>query len=79
MLRVAQSDAPIELIELDDPFEGAISAKRTGEPGFVHVSGISDAIMAALSRGVDLVIPARLYEQIRSDLPAELPPYIKIR
>ncbi|RNL77485.1 hypothetical protein [Nocardioides marmorisolisilvae] len=73
------SDAPIELVALDVPFAGAISAQRKGEPSFEHVNGVSDAIMAALSRGVDLVIPRRVFEEIRDDLPQELPSYIKIR
>jgi hypothetical protein len=73
------SDAPIELVALDHPDEGVISARRTGEPTFLYVQGISDAIMAALARGVDLVVPADLFEQIRSDFPPDLPPYIKVR
>jgi len=44
------SHAPVELIALDDPFDGVISARRAGEPSFLYVNGISDAIMAALMR-----------------------------
>ena len=40
---------------------------------------MADAIMAALSRGVDLVVPAKLFAEIRDDFPPDLPPYIKIR
>jgi hypothetical protein len=73
------SDAPIELVALDHPYEGVISARRAGEPSFLYVQGISDAIMAALRRGVDLVVPADLFEQIRCDFPPDLPSYIKVR
>ena len=43
--------SPIELIAPDD--YGGISARRDGEPSFTGVSGIGDAIMAAMTRGVD--------------------------
>jgi hypothetical protein len=69
------SDAPIELIALDEPYEGAISARRDGDPGFSHVHDVADGIMAALSRNVDLIVPA----EIRDSFPPELPPYIKVR
>jgi hypothetical protein len=69
---------PIELIALDDPYEGVISARRVGEPHFRWVNGVSDAIMTALSRGVDLVVPHDLFAQIRSDFPPDLPSYIKV-
>lgn len=72
------SDAPIELIALDEPYEGVISARRDGE-SFSHVQDVADAIMAALERGVDLVVPRDLFNQIRDDFPPELPPYIKVR
>jgi hypothetical protein len=72
-------DAPIELIALDEPYEGVISAHREGEPSFSHVEDIADAIMAALARGVDLVVPADLFSEIRGDFPPDLPPYIKVR
>jgi hypothetical protein len=72
------SDAPIELIALDDPHEGVISARRSGEPSFLYVNGVSDAITAALTRGVDIVVPVGLFEQIRSELPPDLPSYIKV-
>jgi hypothetical protein len=71
-------DAPIELIALDSPYDGVIAACRRGEPSFLWVNGVSDAIMAALSRGVDLVVPAEMFAKIREDFPPELPPYIKI-
>jgi hypothetical protein len=35
--------------------------------------------MAALSRDVDLVIPAELFAELRQDLPPGLPSCIKIR
>jgi hypothetical protein len=70
---------PIELIALDDPYEGVISARRVGEPDFRWVNGVSDAIMAALSRDVDLVISPDLFAQIRSEFPPDLPSYIKVR
>ena len=72
-------DAPVELIALDEPYEGVISARRAGEPSFSHVQDVADAIMAALARGVDLVVPAALFDEIRSEFPPDLPPYIKIR
>ena len=73
------SEAPIELIALDAPHEGVISARRDGEPGFSHVQDVADAIMAALGRGVDLVVPAAMFAEIRSSFPPELPSYIKVR
>ena len=73
------SGAPIELIALDRPYPGTITAQREGDPTFTHVHGAGDAIMAALSRGVDLVIPAELFAKIQQDLPPDLPSYIKIR
>jgi hypothetical protein len=73
------NDAPIELIALDEPYEGVISARLAGEPSFSHVQDIGDAIMAALARGVDLVVPSDLFDEIRDDFPRDLPPYIKVR
>ncbi len=73
------SDAPVELIALDEPYEGVISARREGEPSFSHVQDVADAIMAALARGVDLVVPADLFNEIRDSFPPHLPPYIKVR
>jgi hypothetical protein len=70
--------APIELIALDTPYDGVIAAYRRGEPDFLWVNDVSDAIMAALSRGVDLVVPAVMFAQIRDEFPPELPPYIKV-
>jgi hypothetical protein len=52
---------------------------RDGEPSFLYVNGVSDAIMAALNRGVDLVVPSELFDQIRSEFPSDLPPYIQVR
>jgi hypothetical protein len=71
--------APIELLVLDQPFPGNITARREGEPSFTHVQGIADAMMAALSRGVDLIIPAELVSQMEDDLPPRLPDWVKIR
>jgi hypothetical protein len=73
------SDAPVDLIALDEPYQGVISARREGEPGFSHVQGIADGIMAALGRGVDLVVPVALFDEIRDSFPPDLPPYIKVR
>jgi hypothetical protein len=73
------SDAPVELMALDEPYEGVISARREGEPGFTHVQDVADAIMAALSRGVDVIVPVAMFERIRDDFPPDLPPYIKVR
>jgi hypothetical protein len=55
-----------------------MSARRDGEPSFTGVEGVADAIMAALSRGVDLVVPSELFNHNCDDLPPDLPPYIKI-
>lgn len=74
----ADDRAAIELIALDTPYDGVIAAYRRGEPDFLWVNGVSDAIMAALSRGVDLVVPAEMFATIREDFPPELPPYIKV-
>ena len=73
------SDAPIELVALDEPYEGVGSARRDGEPGFSRVQGVADAILATLSRGVDLIVPAAMFAEIRDSFPPELPPYIKVR
>jgi hypothetical protein len=73
------SDAPVELIALDGPYEGVISARREGEPSCSHVQDVADAIMAALARGVDLVVPAALFHEIRGDFPPDLPPYVTVR
>jgi hypothetical protein len=72
------SDAPVELIAVVDA-DGRLSARRDGEPSFTGVQGVADAIMSALSRGVDLVVPRELFEQHRADFPPDLPPYIRIR
>jgi hypothetical protein len=72
-------DSPVELDTIDVPYEGVISARRDGEPDFLWVQGIGDAIMSALARGVDLVVPARIFAELRDDFPPDLPPYIKIR
>jgi hypothetical protein len=71
------SSEPVELIALDEPAESLISARRIGEPTFAHVQGIADAMTAALSRGVDLVIPKQLYAGLREVLPPELSQWIK--
>ena len=70
--------APIELIALDTPYQGVIAAYRQGEPDFLWVNGVSDAIMAARSRGVDLVVPAAMFAEIRQEFPPKLPPYIRV-
>ena len=72
-------DAPIELLALDQPRPGLIAARRVGEPSFSHVQDIGDAMMAAMSRGVDLIIPAAIADVVMRDLPLELPNWIKIR
>jgi hypothetical protein len=72
------SDAPVELLTVVDE-DGRMSARREGEPSFTGVEGVADAIMAALARGVDLVVPQQLFNEIRNDFPPELPPYIKVR
>jgi len=43
------------------------------------VNGVSDAIMAALARGVDSVVPRELFDQIWVEFPPELPKYVNIR
>jgi hypothetical protein len=72
-------DAPIVLVALDHPHEGVISAYRDGEPSFVWVNGIGDAIMAAHARGVDLIVPAHIYSELGDEFPPDLPGYIQIR
>jgi hypothetical protein len=72
-------EAPIELLALDRPSDGMISARREGEPSFVGVQDIGDAMMAAMARGVDLVIPAALADELLRGLPRDLPEWIKIR
>jgi hypothetical protein len=56
-----------------------MTARREGEPSFTGVEGVADAIMSALSRGVDLVVPSELLKQNRGDFPPDLPPYIRVR
>lgn len=70
--------APIELIQVVDD-DGRMSARRAGEPSFTGVQGVGDAIMSALSRGVDLLVPRELFNENRGDFPLDLPAYIKIR
>jgi hypothetical protein len=70
--------APIVLIALDQPVEGNISASVEGEPSFLWVEDIGDALYTAVTRGVDLVIPAHVYAQLRHELPPELPDWIKV-
>ncbi|MFL6155955.1 MAG: hypothetical protein ACJ72D_07690 [Marmoricola sp.] len=70
--------APIELIALDTPYQGTISARRRGEESLRWVNGIGDAIMAAMSRGVDLVVPTAMFDEISDEFPPDLPPYIKV-
>jgi hypothetical protein len=79
MVGVSTSDdAPIVLDALDQPEPGLILAHREGEPEFLWVQDLGDAVQAAWARGVDLVIPATIYEEIRDELPPELPEWIKI-
>lgn len=54
---------PIELIALGEPDEGGSKLGAVGEPGFSHVQYVADGIMAALSRGVDLVAPAAISQR----------------
>jgi hypothetical protein len=68
----------IRLLELDKPAVGMITARVEGEPSFSHVQGLSDAIMAAVTRGVDLIIPNAMYAEIRDDLPPDLPDFVKV-
>jgi hypothetical protein len=56
-----------------------ISARRDGESSFSHVQDVAVAIMAALARGVRLVVPGDMFEQIGDSFPPGLPPYIKVR
>jgi hypothetical protein len=72
------SAAPVVLVALLDD-DGRMSARRDGEPGFTNVQGVADAIMAALGRGVDLVVPREMFDNNRADYPPDLPPYIQIR
>jgi hypothetical protein len=73
------TDAPIELMAADEPYSGTISARREGEPSFEFLNGVPDAIMAALARGVDLVVPREPFDQIWVEFPPELPKYVNIR
>jgi len=78
--------APIELIDIDE--WGGISARRGGEPSFTGVSGtggiggiggIGDAIMAAMARDVELIVPAHLADELLADLPLDAMPWIQVR
>ena len=73
------TDPPVVLIALDEPCPGMIAAQREGEPSFTHVQDIGDAMMAALARGVDLIIPADLADDLLRDLPRDLPAWVKTR
>ena len=70
--------APVVLIGAANDGTGRMTASRDGEPGFTAVSDLSDAMMAALSLGVDLVVPRQLYLRLRSEFPPELPDWIRI-
>jgi hypothetical protein len=70
--------APVELIANNDPTDGLISARRAGEPSFVWVNSGIDALMAARSRGVDLVVPESLMLEIRDEFPPHLPSFVRI-
>lgn len=67
----------IELIALDSPDDGMISA--TDGHNDLWFQDVGDAIMSALQAGVDLIVPAAMFEAIRDDLPPDLPTYIKVR
>jgi hypothetical protein len=74
-------DTPVVLDAMDATDwsgQGRILAHRDGEPGFEAVTGLGDAIQAAWVRGVDLVIPASLYDQIRGNEPEQLPDWVKV-
>jgi hypothetical protein len=64
---------PIELVAIDWTNNGVITARREGEPSFVWVQDMGDAIQAAIARGVDLVVPADLVAELRAigDLPLD--------
>ena len=49
-----------------------------GFPASMESQGVSDAIVAALSRGVDLVVPP-IVEQLREDFPPDLPSQIVVQ
>lgn len=53
---------------------------REGEPSITGAVGIADAMMAALSRGVELHIPRSLSRQLRDAdaMPPECPFWIQV-
>jgi hypothetical protein len=69
---------PVVLIAALNDGTGRMTARRDGEAGFTAVSDLSDAMMAALSRGVNLVVPRDLLLLTKSEFPPELPGWIRI-
>ncbi len=73
------SSAPVELLALDEPYEGGHLRSPRRRAELLSRAGRGDAIMAALPRGVDLVVPAIMFAEMRDSFPPELPPYIRVR
>jgi hypothetical protein len=75
-------DAPIELYGYHAEYDGVILARREGEPSFVWVQDLGDAIQAAMARNVDIVVSVEMLANLRAsgDLPLNwLPRYIVVR
>jgi hypothetical protein len=55
--------APVRILGWDDERQVWL-ARRDGEPSFVWVNSFIDAYQAArVSRGVDLMVPAAIYQE----------------
>jgi hypothetical protein len=68
-------DAPVHILRWDDERQAWL-AHRDGEPSFVWVQDFLDAYQAAHdSRGVDLIVPASIYQEwVATDLAPEQAP-----
>lgn len=65
------SGPPVRIVEWDADREVCL-AGRDGEPSLVWVQDFADAWQAAISRGVELVVPMPVYEEWVAD--GEAPP-----
>jgi hypothetical protein len=71
--------SPLVLVDWDESTDRFVMT-RAGEPSVTGATDLADAMMAALSRGVDLTIPAALFARLRraGDIPPELPVWIQV-
>ena len=72
-------DSPLVLISWD-PVTGRIAMRWDDDPRVTGAVDIADAMLAALSRGVELHIPTSVYETLRgaNAIPQDFPDWIKV-